>query len=274
MNVAVGLGRLGHEVLLQSEIGDDAHGELITAHLASSGVQLAAGSVTTQPTSSATVTLDAQRNAVYDFQLHWTLPSVAATSAQLLHTGSIAAFTGPSSARIRSLYASSPATQLRSYDPNLRPALAEDHAAVLEQVEALATLSHVVKLSDEDAAWLYPGLAPGAVLDRLLGLGTVLAVMTRGGEGALARTRDGGQFTIAPLKVQVADTVGAGDAFMSGLLHAISTTELAASLLAGTAPAQLVESALATAAASAGLTVAKTGANPPALADLDAALRG
>ena len=272
LNVAVGLGRLGHEVTLQTGIGGDEHGRAIIEHLHASDVRLAPDSVTEAATSTATVTLDPSGQAAYDFKLDWKLESVVPTDAQVLHTGSIAAFTEPGFSQIHEVFANSPAHQLRSYDPNLRPALVDKRRAALTRIEALCALSHVVKLSDEDALWLYPGWDTARVLGHILARGAKLAVMTFGVRGCEART-DQLEVSLPSLQVSVADTVGAGDAFMSGLLHAISNGPLLQALVSNEKlDEDDLESALRTASLSAALTVQKIGANPPTLLELESCL--
>ncbi len=272
LNVAVGLGRLGHEVTLQTGIGGDEHGRAIIEHLKASDVLLGPDSVTESATSTATVSLDSTGQATYDFQLDWNLESVVPTDAQILHIGSIAAFAEPGCSRIHEVFAASPAHQLRSYDPNLRPALVDKRRAVIFRIEKLCALSHVVKLSDEDALWLYPGWDTARVLGHLLARGAKLAVMTFGVRGCEART-DQLEVSMPSLQVSVADTVGAGDAFMSGLLHAIGNGPLLQALVSNeNLDEAALESALRTASLSAALTVQKIGANPPTLVELESCL--
>lgn len=269
MNVAVGLGRLGHDVLLQTDIGDDEHGRLIAEHVAASGVQLAAGSHTDAQTSSATVVLDESGDANYEFQLNCTLQSMASTQAALFHSGSVAAFQGPSAARIHEAFEASPAGQILSFDPNLRPELVEDRAESVKQIEKLAGLADIVKLSDEDALWLYPGWDADRILAHFLDRGASLAVITFGARGAEARTKHT-EVMVPSISVRTEDTVGAGDAFMAGLLHAILDSSLAQSLRDGTElDSAELEKVMQIASVCAGITVSRAGANPPTLDELN-----
>ena len=269
MNVAVGLGRLGHEVSLQTGIGDDAYGRLITDHVAESNVVLADGSITSQPTGTAQVQLDSTGAASYEFALNTDMTAVRPTQAEILHTGSIAAFTEPGATVIGNVFASATGEQLKSFDPNLRPALADSRRKVLTRVEKFFALSHVVKLSDEDALWLYPGWDTARILDHILSFGAQLAVMTFGAQGAEARTEHH-EITVASHAVTVADTVGAGDSFMSGLLHAIATCSLRTQLTVGVElDKEQLQYALDVARSCAALTVQQVGANPPRLETLE-----
>ncbi|MEV8105946.1 PfkB family carbohydrate kinase, partial [Streptomyces sp. NPDC088135] len=142
------------------------------------------------------------------------------------------------------------------------------------RVERCVALSDVVKASDEDLEWLYPGQEPERVAERWLATGPAVVLVTRGGDGALA-VLPGGRVTVDALPTEVVDTVGAGDAFMSGTLHA-----LAAHGLLGADGRERLRSldrartadVLRHAAASAAVTVARAGANPPDVAELATAL--
>lgn len=275
LNVAVGLARLGHQVSFHTEFGLDEHGALIAGHLRAAGVTLADGTQRLVATNQAQVKLDAQGRASYRFNINWNLPDdVVPPRTDLLHAGSIAAWLEPGASKVREAFAQSPAHQLRSYDPNIRPELAHDAAAVREAVEFMMGRSHVVKLSESDASWLYPQLGPAAVLERVLELGPRLVVLTRGALGCQARTATD-SFALPAPATEVVDTVGAGAAFMSGLLDAILTSDLPASLTGGPAgpAAQPVRTALQAGLASAALTVARSGANPPTGEQLHRALQ-
>lgn len=264
MNVAVGLARLGHPSQLAARLADDKLGRLVLAHLEESSVALIDGALDGERTSTAKATLDAQGSASYEFDLDFSLPTPHLDGVDVLHTGSIGAVVEPGGTVVREAFAEARARGrlLTSYDPNVRAAIMGDRESVRERVEALVELSHVVKLSDEDAEWLYPGASPSEVLRRFTTLGARLAVMTRGSEGALAHTSQR-ELTVQAPPVRVVDTVGAGDAFMSGLLHAVSTTSIRHALVQGLAEDAWADEALATAARSAAVTVARAGANPP-----------
>ncbi|WP_418908137.1 carbohydrate kinase family protein [Glutamicibacter endophyticus] len=264
LNVAVGLSRLGQQVRFYTEFGRDDYGRAIAEHLAESGVELADGSVSDRSTSVALVKMDEHSNAHYTFDIHQQLPPVREAEApELMHTGSIAVWVEPSGHSIVEAFGAAQPSTLRSYDPNLRPDLVTDRAATVRRIEVLVALSHVVKLSDVDAQWLYPELDQWQVLEHLAELGAKLCVMTRGADGCRALA-DGQRYEATALPTTLQDTIGAGDAFMSGLLHGVLSGELAQALRAGSSPtAPEVRRALHHALASAALTVAQRGANPP-----------
>lgn len=225
-NVALGLARLGRDVTLLSRIGDDDRGVRVRRHLEASGVRLAQGTVAPGRTSTATALLDPDGVARYDFDLDWQLPAqVDPGAARALHTGSIAAFLQPGGDAVRDLVERAHGTLTVSYDPNARPALMGDAAPARRRVEAFVALADVVKVSDEDLAWLAPGEDPEEVARRWLATGPAVVVLTRGGDGASGFCAAGAVSVRAP-RIQVVDTVGAGDAFMAALLDHLAGARL------------------------------------------------
>lgn len=273
-NVAYGLARLGHGVTLLTQLGPDADGRQIRDHLTGAGVEVRTDGATA-PTPSAAVTLDGAGQAAYTFEITWTLGAVSLEQPpRHVHTGSIAAVMEPGAASVVAAVDSLRTAATVSYDPNVRPELMGDHADAVRKVERCVALSDVVKASDEDLEWLYPGQEPGQVAERWLAIGPAVVLVTRGGDGALAVLPDG-RVTVGAPAVEVADTVGAGDAFMSGTLHALA----AHGLLGADGRERLrsmdratVADVLRHAAASAAVTVARAGANPPDAAELAGAL--
>ncbi|MET9660718.1 carbohydrate kinase [Streptomyces sp. NPDC006510] len=273
-NVAYGLARLGHGATLLTQLGPDDNGRLIRDHLAGAGVEVRTDDATA-PTPSAAVTLDGAGRAAYTFEISWTLgPVFLDRPPHHVHTGSIAAVMEPGAATVLGAVESLRTSATVSYDPNVRPELMGDHDDAVRRVERCVALSDVVKASDEDLEWLYPGQEPGQVAERWLATGPAVVLVTRGSDGALA-VLPGGRVTVDALPTDVVDTVGAGDAFMSGTLHALA----AHGLLGADGRERLrsldrarVTDVLRHAAASAAVTVARAGANPPDGAELEAAL--
>ncbi|MFJ6409715.1 carbohydrate kinase [Streptomyces hydrogenans] len=270
-NVAYGLARLGRPATLLTQLADDPAGRLIAAHLTGAGVRLAIGGVPAR-TPSAVVTLDGRGQAAYAFDIAWTLtaeePPATPEPVRHVHLGSIAAVTEPGAATVLALTGRLRAAATVSYDPNVRPALMGEHGPAVARVERCVALADLVKASDEDLAWLYPGEPAEAVAARWLSLGPAVVLVTRGGEGALAVTREHTVAAGAPA-VAVVDTVGAGDSFMSAVLDALAGRDRAALAALG---ADALAGLLARAGAAAAVTVSRAGAQPPDRAELDAAL--
>jgi fructokinase len=265
-NVAYGLGRLGVTTGLLTAIAPDARGTAIENHLRSAGVILLPGSKSLTRTASATATLEADGSARYEFDISWDLaPTPPAYFPKILHTGSIATFLSPGATAVKALLEQAHRHCMITYDPNIRPALLGSHTEAKAIFEELVALTDVVKLSDEDAQWLYPRKSLEATAAHILGLGTRLTVITKGAEGSQFTT-PAANISIPAVKTTVADTIGAGDSYMSALILGFLTrgTE-------GFAPAVL-EQLGHTAAAAAAITVQRPGANPPTLEELNAAV--
>lgn len=278
-NVSVGLGRLGTPVTLVTQFGDDDHGRLLRDHLATSGVvvRLVPGS---PRTSTATAVLDESGAARYTFRLTWdplALPEPA-DGTSCLHTGSLATSLDPGAAAVEELLVRQRAegTVTISLDPNIRPALLPSRELARSRTERQVALADIVKVSEEDLEWLYPGRDPQDIAASWQRTGPALVVVTLGGAGCLAVTHPDVAHQPAP-SVQVADTVGAGDSFTAGMLHWLYT----AGLLGGDRRDALhaisrpdVMRLLGTATTAAAVTCTRPGADPPTLQELRAACSG
>ncbi|MDQ0726687.1 PfkB family carbohydrate kinase [Microbacterium sp. W4I20] len=216
-NVALGLGRRGIDVALLTDLGRDPRGSRIARHLERSGVRVLAESFSDRPTSTATATLRDDGSASYLFDVQWN-PGAAplAVSPVVVHTGSIGAFLHPGRATVIA-HLDRLGARLVTFDPNIRPALLGTHAETLADFEDMAARAGIVKMSDEDAQWLYPRLSPTEVSDRVRALGPRLVVITRG-EGGSMLTAEAAAVSIAASIVPVIDTIGAGDTYMTSLI--------------------------------------------------------
>lgn len=184
-NVALTLGRLGREVSLTTALAPDERGALVRDWLVASDVDVNAHVPSTGRTSAATVSLDAQGQATYTFDLAWELGEVELGDAEVVHVGSVAAVLSPGAEVVRDVVRRARSSAVVWYDPNVRPALVDDPAAVRTRVEELAALADVVKVSDEDLAWFAPATDPLDVARRWSAWGVALVVVTRGGDGAI-----------------------------------------------------------------------------------------
>ncbi|MDR6867357.1 fructokinase [Microbacterium resistens] len=268
MNVAVGLARLGHPTVLHSRVGSDVRGDRIRAHLAEAGVETGERTMADGASWTATATLDDEGRAQYAFALPGDIEVPDLSGLALLHTGSIGALRDPGSSALLAALRAAPASMLRCLDPNIRAEVIGPAEAARDRVRELALECHVVKLSDEDAAWLLPGRDPADALALLADLGVRFAVMTMGDQGCLAVV-DGRRIERPAIPVVLADTIGAGDAFMSGLLAALLRDGTDRLLAAGApVPEAAAIAALDTALASAAVAVSRAGAEPPYPAEL------
>ena len=254
-NVALGLGRQGVAVALLTRIGDDARGRSIREHVAAAGVDVLAASTTADPTSTAVATIGADGSADYEFDIRWDIdPSATSATARIVHTGSIAAFLEPGAGRVRELIARA-GDAIVTFDPNIRPALLGERDDAVRTFESIVPLCTIVKMSDEDAAWLYPGVAMSEVLVRVLSLGAEVGAITRGGDGAILASAQG-VVEVPGVAVAAVDTIGAGDTFMASLIHSALRNGVPRT------PEQLA-TAGGRAARAAAITVSRAGADLP-----------
>lgn len=281
LNVAVGLARLDHPVQFIGRYGRDAYGDSVAAHLRSSSVMLPLGA-DDLPTSVATALVDDDGAATYTFDLTWELPGLPERLAfmlqgtTLLHTGSIATMLAPGAKEVLAAVEYAHPRATISFDPNCRPSITTDVDYARRQAEKFVTLSDVVKASDEDLEWLYPGQNPLESARRWLKLGgsegPALVVVTRGAAGPWGTTAAGETHAVAP-RVQVADTVGAGDSFMAALLSGLVDRGLDGAQNRKDLremPAETLAELLAHAARAAAVTVSRPGANPPTRGEMNA----
>ena len=274
LNVAVGLARLGRDVDFLTHIGDDARGRRIVEYVESSGVQLVSGSTSADHTPTAVATLDENGSAQYVFDIDWQLSGTPEVTPPLVaHTGSIAAWHEPGCRATAALLDTYHPSATITFDPNVRPALIDDGDATRGRIDRLLEKCDVVKASDEDMRWIDPNRSAKQIARTWLSLGPSIVAVTMGDRGAFAMC-EAGTARIAALPVDVVDTVGAGDAFMTGLIDALWELELLGAArrhdLRGIG-LDALNSVVATAALSSALTVSRAGADLPDRATRDAA---
>ncbi|CAN5301854.1 carbohydrate kinase [soil metagenome] len=274
LNVAVGLARLERGVDFLTHIGDDDRGHRIADYVSGSGAVLVAGSVSAQKTPVALARLDDTGAATYTFDLEWRLSGTPEVGPPVVvHTGSIAAVLDPGCLAVAALLDTYRVSATVTFDPNVRTDLIADDDQARERIERLITKSDVVKASDEDLRWLAPDVEPEELARRWLGVGPSLVAVTRGGDGAFA-VSDSGTVSLPARAVDVVDTVGAGDSFMTGLLDALWSLDLLGAdkrrELRAITGAQMT-TVLDAAVLNSALTVAQPGAQLPDRAALEAA---
>ncbi|MCT7657454.1 carbohydrate kinase family protein [Mycobacterium deserti] len=276
LNVAVGLARLGREVDFLTHIAKDERGRRIVEYVEASGAQLVSGSTSAKRTPTAVATLDASGSAQYVFDIDWQLTGTPEVAPPLVaHTGSIATVLEPGCRAAAALLDAYHPSATITFDPNVRPALIENGDAARGRIERLVERADVVKVSDEDLRWIDPDHSPKQIARTWLSLGPSIVAVTMGDRGSFALCAAG--MAQAPARqVQVIDTLGAGDAFMTGLIDALWSANL---LGAGQRrdlakiSIEVLNAALATAALSSALTVARAGADLPDRTTRDAAAR-
>lgn len=274
LNVALTLGRLGRPVELVTWLADDRYGQTILDHLDESSVTVAETSKGADHTATALALVAPSGSATYEFDIDWSIPSPipVPANAVFVHSGSLGATLKPGSAAVLEAVTRAHETALVSYDPNARPSIMESADDTRPLVEKFVASADLIKASDEDLEWLYPGVPVEEVLKKWFALGSLgLVVLTRGKLGPAAWTRNGVHVARKPDDITVVDTVGAGDSFMGSLINSLwnrgLTGRKGAEALAGFSEAE-VTALLDEANAVANVTVSRAGANPPWLHEL------
>lgn len=282
LNVAAGLARLEQPVAFLGRFSRDGFGRILRRYAEGTGVRLDAAPDADEPSTLAVVRLDERGVAQYDFTVEgtadwgWSPAELAAMppGVEMVHFGSLASWLPPGDAVIAAWI-----DDLRrrgdvvvSYDPNVRPGLLPDRARARALIESRVAAAHVVKTSGEDLGWLHPGVPHAEVAARWLALGAKLVLVTDGGDGATAYAPGREPVSRPAMDVAVVDTVGAGDAFTSGLLDALRRAGVRSPADLDRVGADVLADVLRVATVVAGLTCARAGAKGPTRAEVLRAL--
>lgn len=273
-NVAMTLGRLGRPAVLSTWYADDERGRVIEEHFTASNVYITPESRGANRTTTAMAMIDDKGAATYTFDFDWnpTPPIPVSKKALIVHAGSISAAVEPGATAVFEALKAARPHALITFDPNARPAVMGDPDNALALVERFVAVSDVVKVSDEDIAWLTRGEDLESVIARWLDLGPRLIIVTRGKKGGLAVSASGVRYEATPGEVTVVDTVGAGDSFMGGILDAMWGLGLAGPegrAAIETIDESSVKTILDRASRVSDVTVSRAGANPPWADELD-----
>lgn len=268
-NTAVALGRLGVPAGFLGGLSSDLFGDMLRREMAASHVDFSFSPISNRPSTLAFVKL-VEGHARYCFFDEGSADRMLTPEAlpqigphvKALHFGSFSLIVEPCGSAYEALLAREHEARVINLDPNIRSGFVTDREATLARIARLAAMADILKISDEDAAWIMPDIAIEEAAKAWLAKGAKLVVVTRGARGALAFTR-AHRVAIPGLEVKVADTVGAGDTFSAGLLAALHRAgKLTKSAIAELGEADL-RAALAVAARAAAITVSRPGADPP-----------
>lgn len=266
-NTAIALARLGIDVQFIGGLSADDHGRLLHRHLSENAVDLSHISATDLPTALAIVTLDGRGSAHYEFVLDQTATftlradQLPVGSPRVLHIGSLATIVEPAAGILYDWALSLDAPIV--FDPNVRPAVIGDVEAYRSAVQKWAAIATVIKLSDDDLAFLFPELTEAEAISALMAPGVQVVVLTKGADGLLGVTRTT-SVAVPGVRVQVVDTVGAGDTVGAVIVEAL--TKFPVSDLG----AERLEYVLERAVRASAITCSRAGCQPPTLAELGA----
>ena len=280
-NCAIALAKLGNPTGFLCPISTDEFGDMLLAPLASAGVEVLIERRVDAPTTKAIVTFNDKMQASYEFERGaertFTKDGLVAAlpgGVKLLQLGGFVPIEPEDAAAWLAVAEKAIAGGATlSMDINVRPLLVQDEAAYRRQLSHLLDLAHVIKLSDEDHAWLEPGSSLEAYAKGLLARPNCeLVVITLGEEGSLAFTAD--VTAKAPIYSPpvFVDTVGAGDSLMAGVLTSLSEHGALEPGKLGALDADALTDVLGFGAVVAGINCGRKGCQPPTRAEVDAVL--
>lgn len=270
-NTAIALGRLGVQTGMITGLSTDMFGQQLADALHASHVDTTRVIRSDRPTTLAFVKLT-DGHASYSFFDENSagrmirpedLPDLS-DEVSALFFGGISLAVEPCADTYAALVEREGTGRAVMMDPNIRPGFIKDVDRYRDRLARMLRLTDIVKVSDEDLNWIYPG--PDSLqskLETLRATGPRIVVMTRGGEGATAYLSDGTDVTVAAERVTAVDTVGAGDTFNAGVLASLSEQGLLTKSGVSAVTTGQMHLALTLAAKSAAITVSRAGANPP-----------
>ncbi len=264
-NTAKALARLGQDVYFIDGISSDKYGQMSRQELLDDEVRLDLALSSDKPTCLAIVSLNGNGGASYEFEIDGTatfdfsdswLPDPSRYKPNVLHLGTLVTVIQPGADVLYDWAMQVAEFAPIVFDPNVRSVVMNDRDKYLTAVERWVVISSVVKVSDDDLAWLYPGQQYTDVAKRWISDGAALVVVTRGADGLVGFTADG-VVEVPGVKVDVADTVGAGDTVGAIIVEAM--IEKGILNLTG----DTLKAVLNRAAVAAGITCSRKGAQPP-----------
>jgi fructokinase len=272
-NCARTLGRLEQPVAYLGRISSDRFGRQLREQLEEDAVSLECVVDTKDPTTLALAEVDAEGAATYRFYSEGTsVPGLTPEAAlavvparlEMVHVGTLGLVYEPVADALEAVVERASGEALVMVDLNIRPLVIDDRDRYLARIDRLLPRTHVVKASDDDLAWLDPDKPPVEAARALLAEGPGVVLVTRGGSGVTVVTADGAT-DVPALRVEVVDTIGAGDAFGGGFLAWWRRSGLGVGDLAR---GDEVLEATRFACVVAGRTVERAGASPPRLAEV------
>lgn len=273
-NTSIALGRLDVPTGFFSGLSSDLFGDILTEALSTAQVDSSLAARSPRPTTLAFVTLtNGQASYVfYDENSAGRMLGledlpILTEDVSALFFGGISLMVEPCALAYEALLMREKENRVIMIDPNIRQSFINDEAAYRARIGRMMAGSDLVKVSDEDLAWLcgHDDLRKGA--HDLLSAGTKLVCVTEGAEGVTGFSAEH-TVRVPANKVEVVDTVGAGDTFNAGFLAALSDADVLRKSKIANLDEATIQDALSFGARSAAVTVSRAGANPPTRAEL------
>ncbi|MEU6260618.1 carbohydrate kinase [Streptomyces sp. NPDC047043] len=268
-NTAVALGRLGSPTAFCSRTSYDAFGEALLDGLREAGVDVSAVQRGAEPTTLAVATIDGSGSAAYSFYVDGTAdrlfaaPEALPAETRAVSFGTCSLVLEPGATAYESVMRTAAAQGVfTALDPNIRAGLIPDADAYRARFKSWLPSVSLLKLSEEDAHWL------GGTPHEWLAAGPAAVVITHGGDGLTAFTRDGAVYPVPGEKVAVVDTIGAGDTVNAALLHGLAAQDALSAEALLELGADGWTRLLRLAARAAAITCSRAGAEPPYASEL------
>lgn len=270
-NTSIALGRLGVQTGMLTGLSSDMFGQQLSDSLSASHVDTSHVITSDRPTTLAFVRLQ-DGHASYSFFDENSagrmlrpedLPEIS-NEVSSLYFGGISLACEPGASAYAALLAREGASRAVMMDPNIRPSFIADIDAYRIRLDRMMALADIVKVSDEDLNWMVP--APMSLSEKVsavLAKGPSVVILTRGGEGATGFLADGSETTVPASRVEIVDTVGAGDTFNAGVLAKLYELGALQKDQLKTLSVDALTQALEHGARVAAITVSRAGANPP-----------
>jgi len=275
-NVALGLARLAQPVAFFGGISEGFLGARLMRALEDEGIGTQLVRRLDAPTTLSLVGVDARGVPSYSFygdggadrEVPLSAADVVPDGVQAIHFGSYAMVVEPVASTQRALADRLHTRSVVAYDPNVRTNVEPDLARWRETLDWMAARTHLLKVSEEDLALLYPGVPHAELAARWRAAGVAAVIVTLGGEGARAYLRDG-EMPVAPVSTQVVDTVGAGDTFQAAMLTALAERNALNPDALRALSREFWSEVLGFAARAAAITCGRRGADLPRRSELD-----
>lgn len=278
-NLAIAAARLGAPAGFLGKISRDFFGDMLFQRLEKEGVDVSYTRRSERLSTLAFVKIEEGQEPRYAFYTENTadrnlvsvdVPEAFPDSVNCLECGSISLLLEPEASTIKDLIRRESGKRAISFDPNVRPMMVGNKESYTAQMEELAGLATIVKVSAADLEWLYPGRPASESASRWLSLGAGVVVVTRGKDGAVLispRYR----VEVPEYPVTVRDTIGAGDTFHAAFLTRLHQLGRLSARCVFELEKDEAEDAVRFAVKASSLNCAREGADPPTAAEMEAA---
>ena len=275
-NTSIALGRLDVPVGLISGVSTDLFGKKIIKDLTDSNVNIKFLIRNKKPTTLAFVDVkNGQANyTFYDENsagnsIHYSdFPNIPKIVTALCF-GGISLCTEPAASAYEKLFIQEIKNKVLFLDPNIRSTFISDEISYRKRLNKMISSSDILKVSDEDLDWIVTsGSNINEKIEKLHNLGAKLVIVTKGAEGVAAYVKNKKVINLPAQKVNVIDTVGAGDTFNAGFLAKLSNLKLLSKSNIKNLSSKHISMALKYGIKAASITVSRKGANPPLLSEI------